>query len=229
MSDKKKQTEDPEELIESAIDSTEGFLEKNRKQLLIGLGVVVLVACAIFAYTTLVSEPREYKASSEMFVAEQMFAADSFAVALNGSEFAKGFIDIANDYSSSSVGNTANHYAGVCYIKLGDFENAITYLEKYNKVDGIAAEIVNAQNLGLQGDANVQLNELSLALNKFEDAANISNNDFTTPMYLKKAGIVAEKLDQKEKALELYTAVKNQYPTSLEGRDIDKYIGRVSQ
>lgn len=220
--------EDPEQVIESAIDSTEGFIEKNSKKLLITLGSVVIVACAIFAYVHLIAAPREYKASAEMFVAEQMFAADSFAVALNGSQSGKGFIDIASEYSSTKVGNIANHYAGVCYMQMGEFENAVEYLKKYSPVDGIASEVINAQNLGLQGDAYVQLNNLENALKQFESAAKISENEFTTPMYLKKAGVVAEKLGQKEKALNLYKTIKNQYPRSFEGRDIEKYIGQAS-
>ncbi|MFI3268086.1 MAG: tetratricopeptide repeat protein [Rikenellaceae bacterium] len=224
----KKQVEDPEEIIEAAIDSTEGFIKKNLKSLSIGLGAVALVACAFFAYIYLIAAPREYRASAEMFPAQQMFAADSFAMALNGTATDKGFLDIAVEYSSTAVGNVANHYAGVCYMQLGEYEKAITSLAKYKAVDGIASEIINAQNAGLQGDANVQLEKYEAAMTAFEKAAKMTENSLTTPMYYKKAGIVAEKLGKKDKALEFYTAIKNNYPMSTEGRDIDKYIGRVS-
>lgn len=225
---KKQQVEDPEEVIEAAIDSTQGFIQTNLKKLSIGLGVIAVAVCAVFAYIYLVSIPREFKASAEMFEAQQMFAIDSFEMALNGSGETKGFIDIANEYSSSKVGNIANHYAGVCYMQIGDYEKAIASLTKYSAVDGIASEVINAQNLGLQGDANVQLENYEAALVAFEKAANVSENSFTAPMYFKKAGVVAEKLGKKEKALELYTVIRNQYAASLEGRDIEKYIGRVS-
>ncbi|MFI3261303.1 MAG: hypothetical protein R3Y26_00185 [Rikenellaceae bacterium] len=224
----KKQVEDPEEVIEAAIDSTQGFIQKNLKQLSIGVGGVTIVVCAIFAYIYLVSMPREVKASSEMYVAQQMFAIDSFAVALNGSASNKGFLDIADEYSSTKVGNIANHYAGVCYMQMGEYENAIAYLAKYNTVKGLASEVINAQNIGLRGDANVQLGKFEEALSAFVKAATISDNTFTTPMYYKKAGVVAEKLGKKEKALEYYTIIKNQYPAAIESRDIDKYIGKVS-
>lgn len=230
MSEKnlKKQVEDPEQVIETAIEQTESYLQKNSKNLLAGLGVVVVIVAIFFGYKYLVAAPREYKASADMYVAEQMFAADSFAVALNGSSAGMGFLEIANEYSSTKVGNTANHYAGICYAKLGDWNNAVASLKKYNAVDGIASEVINAQNLGLQGDAHVQLGNNEEALKMFEAAVKLSSNDFTAPLYLKKAGLTAEKLGNNKKALELYSQIKNQYPRSFEGRDIEKYIGKVS-
>ena len=45
--------------------------------------------------------------------------------------------------------------------------------------------------------------------------------------YLLKAGVTAEKLGQNEKALAFYETIKDKYPQSMEGYDIDKYIGRI--
>ena len=44
---------------------------------------------------------------------------------------------------------------------------------------------------------------------------------------LLKAGAVAEKLGQNDKALSYYEQIKDQYPQSMEAYDIDKYIGRI--
>ena len=44
-----------------------------------------------------------------------------------------GFIDIADDYSSTKAGKLANYYAGLSYLYLGEFENAIDYLEDFYK------------------------------------------------------------------------------------------------
>ena len=45
----KKQQQEPDELqnVEQALSKTEQFIENNRKQLLIGLAVIVVVAAAI--------------------------------------------------------------------------------------------------------------------------------------------------------------------------------------
>lgn len=222
------QVEDPEEVIEAAIEHTESYIQRNSKKLLIGLASVVIIVAAFFGYKYLIAAPREYKASAEMFKAEQMFAVDSFAVALNGGSDFKGFIEIADSYSSTNVGNIANHYAGVCYAKIGDWDNALKSLKKYSPVDGIASEVINAQNSGLQGDVLIEQEKYEEAIKMYEKAIAASSNDFTAPYYIKKAGIVYEKLGNNAKALEFYTKIRNEYPRSYQGRDIEKYIGKVS-
>ena len=52
--------------------------------------------------------PLEIEAQTEMFVAEQYFAKDSFNLALNGDGNYPGFIEIAEDYSVTKAGNLAN-------------------------------------------------------------------------------------------------------------------------
>ena len=45
--------------------------------------------------------------------------------------------------------------------------------------------------------------------------------------YLFKAGVVCEELGEPQKALAFYKKIKDQYPQSMEGYDIDKYISRI--
>ena len=51
-------------------------------------------------------------------MAEIYFEKDSFNLALNGDLNSAGFIDIADDYSSTKTGKLANYYAGICYLNL---------------------------------------------------------------------------------------------------------------
>ena len=229
----KNQHEEPEQVIEQAIEKTEFFLFRNGKMLLIGLGVLFVVVALFFGIKYMYSVPREQKASALMFAAEQQFARDSFAMALNGYEAADGhkagFLEVIDRYGSTQVGNTANHYAGICYMKLGDYESALKYLSSYTAVKGLAADLVNAQNFGLRGDAYVQLNNLTEAVKMYEKAVNGYTNDLTTPYYLKKLALIYEKQGDNAKALAAYERVKNEFFRSYEARDIDKYIGRLSQ
>ena len=59
-------------------------------------------------------------------------------------------------------------------------------------------------------------------------AANYEKNDFTTPIFLKKAGMVYEELKQYDKALDLYNIIKNDFTKSIEARDIEKDIARIN-
>lgn len=230
MVDKKQQTtEDPEVVIETAIGRTEEFIRRNGSLLLgILVGVIVIVG-GIFAYKYLYSAPRQEKAATAIFNAQNAFAADSFALALNGDGNSEGFIQIIEKYGSTESGNLAKHYAGQCYLRLGKYEDAIKYFDQYSNVDGVPAELVNAMNAGLTGDAYVQLGNLEKGVSMYEKAISISGNMMTAPYYCRKAGQVYEQLGNNTKALEMYNKVKNNFPMSMESRDIDKYIGQVEQ
>ncbi|MDE7134431.1 MAG: tetratricopeptide repeat protein [Rikenellaceae bacterium] len=223
-----KKHEDPEVVIENAIGSTEAFFMKNGKKLLIlTISIIAVVGC-FFVYRYMESQ-RNQRAATAIYPAEQMFRIDSFEVALNGNNEVEGFLSIIDQFGSTDVGNTANHYAGICYMKLGDWDNAIKYLSDYKSTKGIASEIINAENRGLMGDAFSQKKLYDKAAKEYEAAVNASDNILTTPIYLKKAGLVYEKTGKTDKALEAYKRIKNSYPSSLEARDIDKYISQIEK
>ncbi len=230
MVDKKKQEEiDPEVKIESAIGRTEHFIQQNGKTLLTILAVIVVLVGGFFAYKYLYAAPRQEKASASLFVAQDFFAADSFAVALNGDGQHDGFLQVAEKYGSTPSGNLAKHYAGQCYLRMGEYQKAIEWFGKFTDVKGIPATMVNAENTGLTGDAYAQLGDLQKAAAQYEKAASMSENALAAPYYCRKAGQVYAKLGNNAKALEFYNRVKNEFPNSLEFREIDKYIGQIEQ
>lgn len=220
---------DPEVVIESAIGRTETFIMTNGKSLLTALVVVVVVVAGFFGYKYLIAAPRAEKAAAMMFVAEQQFAADSFALALQGDGNAAGFLEVIEQYGSTAPGNLAKHYAGICYLNMGNYEEALSYLKKFSAPKGIPGAVLAAQNLGLQGDALAQLEKFADAVALYEKAVAASNNNLTAPYYLKKAGQMYEKLGDNAKALAAYKRIEAEYAVSMEGRDIQKYIGRLEQ
>ena len=66
-------------------------------------------------------------------------------------------------------------------------------------------------------------------MNYYKKAFEHSNNDFITPLYLKKAGIVATLSGKKEEALKYYERIKDEFPASEEARTIDIFIGKISE
>ena len=101
------------------------------------------------------------------------------------------------------------------------------YLRKYDAASGAPAEIVNAQNLGLQGDILSDGGDLEKAAALYRKAVKASENSLTAPYYLKKLGQVEEALGNKAAALAAYQRIADEYFNSLEARDIDLYIGRL--
>lgn len=230
MADKlKAQAEDPEAVIESAIGRTELFFMRNGRSLLVALAAVVVVVGGFFGYKYLIAAPRAEKAAAMMYVAEQQFAVDSFALALNGDGNFDGFLAVIDKYGATPQGNLARHYAGICYLRMGQYEEALNFLSGYKPTKGVPDALVAAQNLGLQGDAQVQLGNYKEAVALYEGAVAASDNALTAPYYLKKAGEVYEKLGDNAKALVSYKKISVDYGGSMEARDIQKYIGRLEQ
>ena len=64
------------------------------------------------------------------------------------------------------------------------------------------------------------------AVNYFERAAKHIDNIYAAEYWLK-AGVTYEEMGNSAKALECYRTIKEKYPASIEGYDIDKYISRI--
>jgi tetratricopeptide (TPR) repeat protein len=225
MSKKEEKKHDELENVQHALTSTEAFIEKYQKQILIGVAVVVLVVLAVLSFRNFYLEPREIAAENEMYKAQAAFATDSFKIALEGDgKESIGFKEIVSEYGITASGKLAAAYAGICYYKLGQFENAVKYLSQYDGDD----TYFSASVIGLTGDCYVELNETSKAISYFDKAADLENT-VMSPVYLKKAGLVYESLNEAEKAEKEYTTIKEKYPKSPEAADIDKYLARVQK
>ncbi|HLP06278.1 MAG TPA: tetratricopeptide repeat protein [Paludibacter sp.] len=212
------------ENVEHALTASEAFIEKFQKQILIGVGIVILIVVAVLAFRNFYLQPREKQAENEMYKTQAVFAADSFKIALEGKGQVMGFKEIVSEYGITPSGKLAAAYAGICYYKLGQYENAIKYLSQFDGDDAYFSTSV----IGLTGDCYVELGEKSKAISYFEKAAD-AENDVLSPVYLKKAGLVYESMNEPGKAEKNYTTIKEKYPKSPDAADIDKYLARVQK
>jgi tetratricopeptide (TPR) repeat protein len=208
--------------VEETLSRTEHYLEENYKTLLIGLGVIVLLVGLIWL-GKLYFNKRNNEAQSQMFQAEKYLELDSLKLALNGDGNYLGFLDIAKDYKFTNSGNLAKYSAGICYLHLGNYKEAIEYLNKYSKKD----KVIGSMAIGAMGDAYVELGDLDKGVTKYIEAADFAKNSFNTPLFLMKAGEIYELKGKFPEALKLYERIENEYPESTEGATIDKYIARV--
>jgi tetratricopeptide (TPR) repeat protein len=220
---KNKKDENPQGMknVEETLSKTEQFLEQNYKPLLIGLAVVVVLV-GLFWLTKLYLTKRNDEAQSQMYQAQKYLEIDSINLALNGDGNYLGFLDIAKEYKFTKAGNLACYGAGICNLHLGNYEEAIDFLNKYTKKDKLIGSIA----IGATGDAYVELGNPEKGITKYLEAAEFAGNSFNTPLFLMKAAELYEMNGKYPEALKLYERIKEEYPTSTEGSSIDKYISR---
>ncbi len=220
MADKNK---DQELDIVETLDKTEKYIDENKKSLSIIIGAIVLVVGGYFAYTSLIVKPKEKAAQEQMFVAEKYFRTDSLDLALNGDGNYPGFLTIIDDYSSTNAANLSHYYAGMIYLKKGEFQSAIDHLKNYDAEDAITGALA----FGAIGDANMELGNADEAVSYYNKAVSYDENKLTAPLFMMKAAQVLESKSDYKKALELYNKIKDKYSDTTEGRDIEKYIARA--
>lgn len=189
----------------------------------------MVIFLSYLGYNKYISEPNELEASNELSFPRKYYDQASTAgsgidsllvLGLEGADGNYGFLDISKSYSGTNAGNLANYYAGVSYLEMKQYDKAIEYLEKFNSDD----EMLGPISLGAVGDAFADVNQPEEALEYYVKAANRKNNGFTTPLFLYKAGLTAMELKQFDKAESLFTKIKENYPTSDQGRDVEKFI-----
>jgi tetratricopeptide (TPR) repeat protein len=221
---KKKKDVNPQTIssVEETLTKTEQFLEANYKSLLIVLGVIVVLVGLVWLGKIYLNK-RNDEAQSQIYQAERYLEIDSLKLALNGDGNYLGFLDIAKNYKFTNTGNLARYSAGICYLHLGDYQEAIDYLNKYTKKD----KVIGSLAIGAIGDAYVELGNTEKGISKYLEAADYAKNSFNTPIFLMKAAELYELSSKYPEALKLYQRIENEYPESTEGMTMDKYIARV--
>ena len=220
----KKHTQDPLDL-EEAMSNSEAFIIKYKNKFLAGIAAIVIVVGGVMGYQNFISEPNEKKASEALYRGEQYFMADNYELALNGDSLGfEGLLKVAEKYSGTAAGKLANAYAGLSYAQLGQYENAVKYLDKFSADD----QLVSPALMATMGNCYVQLGQLDKGAATLVKAADKANSQALSPIYLIQAGQIYEKLGKNSEAVKAYQTVKEKYPNNYLSMDIDKYIERAS-
>lgn len=224
MTDKKEHSElDLDKTLAATTHKVESFYHKNKKQINYAIIAILAIVALYVGFTKFYLSPLEDEAQRESFAAQRYFEMDSFNLALNGNDQHSGFETICDEYGMTKMGNLAHYYAGICNLRMGNFEEAIDHLESFstdNKIVGPLAE-------GALGDAYVETGDLDKGVKHYVAAAKMSKNKLTAPVFYKKAGQVYEEQKEFGRAADMYETIKKDFPEAQETQDIDKYITRA--
>ena len=95
-----------------------------------------------------------------------------------------------------------------------EYNEAMRYIQIKDVVDSQYIDDVNREIMG----------DNAAAAKLFEQAAKVSENDFTTPMYLRKAALAYKAMGDAAKAEELLKVINEQYPASYDAREAIKLV-----
>lgn len=199
------------------------YYEKNKKRINLIVGTVLVVVVGYFSYTTLYQQPTEEKAATAMMTAQRYFQTDSLNYALNGDGQHQGFLNIIRKYGSTPSGNLANYYAGVSYLQMGDYDNAIKHLEDFNGKGTLVAYAA----WGALGDAYMEKGNIAKGIDNYKKAASKADDELYAPVYLQRLAMAYEMNNQNDDAKNAYLKLKNNYPTSTEAQTVDKDLARM--
>lgn len=218
----KKKTEAQQEELEQ-LTSTERFIDKYKQPLIIGGVAIIVIVLGFVGYQELIAKPHEKESLDAYWNAFYEFENDSLDLAVNGNENFEGMAEIADEYDGTAGGDIAHYTVGIAAMENGNFESAIESFESCDFEDVVLGNMV----IGLQGDCYSELEDYETAAEMYEEAARRETNEFTSPMYLKKAGMAYEALGETDEALRVYEEIKKDWSESTEGQDIEKYITRI--
>lgn len=213
--------ENPDVLAER-LAKTEDFIKTNRTLVFAIGGIIALVVAGVILYKYYVTSQNEI-AQSEMFQAAYYFESDSLDKALNGDGNNYGFLDIIEEYSLTDAANLAHYYAGVIYLKQGQYDQSIEHLEDFSSSD----LLLQGKAYSLIGDAYMELGNFSDAANFYNKAASYNANEFFTPNYLLKAALAYEKLGDTAAAIDSYDKIINDYVSATEYQQARKHKARL--
>ncbi len=221
------------ELRVETADTANDFLTRYRNQIGLALVGILLLIAGYWYYTDSI-ETLNKEAIDEMFVAVRYFEEDSLDKALQGTTEHRGLEFLVSEYSGTEAGNLCKYYLGLTYLKKYQvdttnarnsfLDKAQEHLESYSKSDNL---------LGMGAYAALafiyeEKNEFRQAAQYWRYAAAVNENSQTTPYFLMQAAKSLELAKDGEGALQIYRQIKERYPLSTEGQQVDKYIARYS-
>lgn len=191
---------------------------KTLRFVTIGVGALVIVILGYFAYRQFIWKPANEKSMDSYWIGLNYAAKDSTDVAIDELNSA------VKKYDGKIGGEVAQFVYARQLMNKGEFKKALDELEGVKLND----TYTKVMCVGLQADCLSEMEKYEDAASRYFEAAEMDDNDLTTPLYLWKAGLCAEEINNFDKATEFYQRIKDNYAGFASKKQIDKYLARAS-
>ena len=199
----------------------------------IAIGTLSLIVIGYLGYRQFIWKPANEKSKESYFIALNAITNEDSNIAMDTSKAGaktdpiKKLQKSVKKYDGKIGGEVSKYLLASQYMRKGKYKEALTLLENVSVED----TYVSVEVIGLQGDCQSELNKFEEAYELYKTAANMNANNFTSPMYLFKAGLVAEQLKKYDLAKAHFETIAVQYPKSFYAKEknLEAYIARNSK
>ncbi|WP_185878524.1 tetratricopeptide repeat protein [Blattabacterium cuenoti] len=185
--------------------------------------IIVITTGSYFFYKRFVLYPSEEKALEELNYAQKYLSQGAIDKALNKKKLKipyLGFYGIVTKYPFTKAGNISKFYAGICFYKLGNYKESIKMMRNFSAKD----EFLSSIKYGMIGDAFAQIRNKNEALKNYIKAANIRENEITTPLYYYKAALLTFSMKKYKNSKFFFKRIEKKYPIFLHEKNVEKYL-----
>lgn len=201
-----------------------GLVENNRTIVYGAFTVIVIVLAMIFGFSYIQSS-RNADALEQMTEAVIRYESGDYVTAIDGDVFFTGLIEIAENYGNTKAGNLARFYTADALFRTGDLERSLFFFRAFNKEGNSIGASAYAGEAAIH-ETNGDFNE---AGDLYLRAATIFESDVTAPGYLVKAARSYEAASDLPAARQVFEQLREDYPISREGQNVEFYLARIGE
>lgn len=214
-----------EEVNENFVTKTLAFFNKYQNIIYGVLIGILVVALAIILINKFYIQKKNAEASAQIsYPISMLMAGDSTSLnlALEGNDENDGFLAIADGYKLTKTSNTAKYYAGLCYLRLGQKDEAMEYLKKFKKRE----DVLWYGCQSVIGDLYDEQGDESTAIKYYEKAAK-GGDPYFTPIALFKLAQMYERQDKWNEAADTYQKIEDNFYAEYTKMSIAQYAERA--
>ncbi len=214
---------------ENIVTKTVTFFNKYQKIIYGVLIAILIVIFAIVAINRFYLKPKKERGSALILKPIEQYTrgiqtgdTTAYIIALEGDEENDGFLSLISGYKMTGIANSSRYFAGLCYLQLGDLDEALNYLLKFKNKDEVywyACQMVI-------GDIYDQQEDDTQAIKYYKKAVK-GDNPYYTPVALFKLGQMQEKAGNWREALDSYQKIENSYYDQYLVMGVDRYLERA--
>ena len=222
-------SDDKKQENQNFITRTIDFYNKHQQVIYGVLIALLVVAFGIIAASKFYFQPRNQKAAALILAPIQYYnqaiqAGDTtaFNLALEGDEENEGFLTLISSYKMTKVANTSNYLAGLCYLNMGQKEEALEHLLKFKKKEDVhwfACQMLIGDLYDEQGDD-------AKAIKYYKNVAK-GNEPFNTPIALFKLGQMYEKSENWKEAYNAYNKIEKDFYKEYQSMGVVRFVEKA--